>query len=1041
MSGISSSVGLVSGLPTADLIAQLMAIEARPVTLLQQRVGTVQAERTAYADLSAGLLNLKNSIAEFSKRSFFDIFRANSSDSNVLTATAGAAATLGTFNFRVHSLVSNHELISRGFADADTTPLGAGVLTIESSKGLLSPPTDLEALNGGVGVHRGTISITDRAGNSAELDLTAALTVQDILDAINAETRIDVRAEVQGDSIVLQDLNTDGTGTLTVADLTGGQMALDLGIAASSAAGLIVGLDIVDLVDSTLLTSLNDGNGLGRALAGADLIIQRDDGARFEISLSGNIDANTRLEVLNNGNSVRLGVMRITDRLGRSADVDLSGINDLARPTLGAVVTAIEQQTAAAGLDIDITFFNSSAKHALQIRDNADVPEVSVDEDGDAVVPALKIEDISGFGARDLGIASERTSGSIVGNGIHRITMVGDVMRAIEYAYDTNTGQYNAGGILVNYSANGNGIALSAVGIPRGFEVLAADGSSAAEDLGLLGRYDGGVAPVGAGRDLIAGLNSVLTRTLNGGAGFDLGVIRLIDGSGASAEVDLAGAQTVQDILDRINSSGLDVRAGVNAAGNGLAIQDTSGVSGASLVVQDVNGTSAEDLGLSGSFAEGRVEGGNLQRQYVTAQTSLSDLNNGRGVRTGEFRITDSTGAIHTVKVTDNQKTVGDLIRLINATGSTIEASINAQGDGILITDTANGPETLTITDQDGFAARDLRLAGEASADQNSIDGSFEIGIQIDADDTLQDVVGKIDSAGGDFSAAVVNDGSASAPYRLVVNSQVSGAKGQLIFDAGQTGLTMTTLAKARDAVVFFGGADSANPLVMRSSSNTLNQVLEGVSIDLVGTDDKPVELSITQDVDAIVENLDAFVTAYNDVIDRIDTFTSFDSETFERGILFGDSTISQIENRLYRTVTRQFENTSAGFSRLASMGISTGEGGRLELDEETFREVYLEDPEAVEQLFTAEETGFGSLFDEVLDELTRNFDGLIAHKDSALEGQEKILRDRIDRFQDLLDGKQARLERQFASLESTLAALQSQQSALSQLQFLGLGG
>ncbi|MFQ5489815.1 MAG: flagellar filament capping protein FliD [Phycisphaerae bacterium] len=1041
MSGISSSTGLVSGLPTAELISQLMAVEARPVTLLQQRVGAVQAERTAFADLSSRLLSLKSAIANFDQRSFFDVFRANSSDTNVLTATAGAKATLGTFGFQVHSLVASHELISRGFADADTTPLGAGLLTLESGQGLLNPPTDLESLNGGAGVRRGTIRITDRAGVSADLNLTATLTVQDVIDAINAETTINVRASVQGDSIILEDLNATATGSLTVSDLTGGQMARDLGIAGTSTTGRIVGTDIVNLVDTTLLSALNDGMGFGRAPSGSDLIVQRDDGARYEISLSGTIDANTRLEVLNGGNSARLGVIRITDRLGQSVDVDLSAIDSGApgaTPTLGDVVTAIEQQTAAAGLDLDVTYFNSSRKHALQIVDNAVVPEVVAG--AEEAAPALKIEDVSGFGARDLGIATESTEGSIVGTGIHRVDTVGDVMRAIEFAYDATTGQYNAGGILAGFSANGNGIVLSSVGVPRGFDVLAADGSTAAQDLGLLGRYEGGVAPAGAGGSLIAGLNSVLTRTLNGGTGLGTGIIRIIDGAGRSADVDLTGIETVQGILDTINAAGLEVQARINTAGNGIAIDDTSNVAGSSLVVQDVSGTLAQDMGLAGSFAEGRAEGGNLQRQYIAEQTLLAELNGGRGVRTGQIRMTDSNGVIHTVTIADNQKTVGDVIQLINAAGGTLQASINATGDGILVTDSAGGTEALTITDQDGFAARDLRIAGEAAAGETSIDGSFEFRIQIEADDTLQDVVNKIDSAGGDFSAAVLNDGSSTAPFRLVVNSQISGTKGQLIFDPGQTGLSMSTLAQARDAVVFFGGADStpgAPGLVLRSSSNTLDDVLEGVSIDLVGTSDKPVELSISQDVDAIVEDLNAFVTSYNDVIDRIGELTSFDSETFERGILFGDSTVTQIENRLFRSVTRPFENTSNNLSRLAGVGITLAAGGRLELDEERFREVYQEDPDSVEQLFTAEETGFGAVFDEVLDDLTRGVDGLIANKDSALEGQEDILNDRIDNFQVLLDAKRTRLERQFASLEGALALLQGQQSALTQLQSL----
>ena len=147
-------------------------------------------------------------------------------------------------------------------------------------------------------------------------------------------------------------------------------------------------------------------------------------------------------------------------------------------------------------------------------------------------------------------------------------------------------------------------------------------------------------------------------------------------------------------------------------------------------------------------------------------------------------------------------------------------------------------------------------------------------------------------------------------------------------------------------------------------------------------------------------------------------------------------STVSQIENRLFRSVTRQFEGVSPSVSRLSNIGLPYSDG-RLSFDEGRFREAYNDDPEAVEQLFTAEETGFGDVFEQILDDMTRSADGLIAVRDSSLEKQEELLQDRIEATRDLLDLKRARLERQFSGLESALALLQGQQTALTNLQNL----
>jgi flagellar hook-associated protein 2 len=138
--------------------------------------------------------------------------------------------------------------------------------------------------------------------------------------------------------------------------------------------------------------------------------------------------------------------------------------------------------------------------------------------------------------------------------------------------------------------------------------------------------------------------------------------------------------------------------------------------------------------------------------------------------------------------------------------------------------------------------------------------------------------------------------------------------------------------------------------------------------------------------------------------------------------------------------VTRAFDVGSGGVNRLSSIGFSITDGGHLSFDETKFREAYAEDPEGVEQLFTAEDAGFGDVFDEMLDELTRSNDGMLARRDANLESQEDLLSGRIDNLQSLLDQRQARYERQFAALETSLAALQDQQNALGILQSLAAG-
>ena len=251
------------------------------------------------------------------------------------------------------------------------------------------------------------------------------------------------------------------------------------------------------------------------------------------------------------------------------------------------------------------------------------------------------------------------------------------------------------------------------------------------------------------------------------------------------------------------------------------------------------------------------------------------------------------------------------------------------------------------------------------------------------------------------------------------------------MIDSRGLDLGLDMLTEARDAVVSIGADGSSAGLLVTSSTNQLDGVMEGVTFDLLSASDEEVTVTIDQDLDGIVESMRGFVEQYNAVLDAIDQSTSFDGDTFERGPLFGDTTVDLVRSRLARVIMRPFEGVDASVSRLFSIGLRLGSGNRLELDEERFLEAYERAPHLVEELFAAEETGFGAVIQETLDELTRDFDGVIARKNELLTDRQDLLNDRIESLNILLDAKRARLEAQFVGLESALAALQAQQNAI----------
>ncbi len=1006
MGTISSGIGLMSGLDIASTVEALMTYERVPVQLLEARVETLINERTAYLQLNAMILAAKSAASRFDEASFFRKAKATSSNENVIAATADEGALAGSYNFTVHSLVTNHQMISSGFATQDATAVGAGTITLESAAARLAPETLLDTLNGGAGVGRGTIRITDRSGASTEVDLSTALTVDDVVDAINMQSEVAVTASVSGGHLVLTDETGQSTTHLSVSDVGIGQMASDLGIAGSVAADVLTGTDVVYLTDGTLLSLLNDGNGVRRNGTSDDFTVELRDGSTIDVNLSGKLSTNTTLGVLNHGAGVRLGTIKITDRAGNSAEADLTTAQ-----TMGDVQTIIN----GLGFNVSATLIDSH----LVIND-------STDEDD--VTESLKIEDVDGgHAAEDFGIAQETEDSSITGSDVHVVDTFGDVLRAI------NLDSENTGTLVASISSDGRGVTLTDTSAGSGTTtVTVLNDSDAAEDLGILTSSTTGTI---ASRHLLAGLDTVLLRSLNGGSGVELGTIQLINRDLGITAIDLTGLSSVADVVDAINavSDLSEITASINEAGNGLVLTDHTGGTG-NLVVADVTGSAAADLNLEINAGVDHVDSGNLQRQYVSENTRLDDLRNGQGVRRGKFSIMDSSGETATVDLTQgNEVTLADVIGEINSRGIGVVASVNERGDGLLLTDTAGGTLQLTVAEESGATAADLGILGTADEGETTIDGSFEVNVEIDADDALNDVLSKINSSGADVQASVLNDGSSVQPYRMVLASELSGARGEMMVDTGSTGLSFSTLVEARDAMVFMGEPGSSTGIMLTSSTNTLDDVVPDVRIDLLSTSDTPVQINVAPDVESVVSDIKTFVTTFNGAIETIEELTAFDTETYEKGILFADATVERIRSRLYQTI-RTSVDTGGIYSRLGDIGLSLANGAQLQLDEESLREALSENREDVEALFTQAETGLGVIIEEELAEITDSGTGLIDSHNELLQEQEDLFNQQIEEMEVRLAAKEERLYNDFYAMEQALAELSSQQSALESL-------
>jgi flagellar hook-associated protein 2 len=907
MAGIQATNGLISGIPIQDTVDKLMALSARPRDLLKQRNDALQQEQTALSELMGLLYSVNYITTNLGKEDLYAKQIATSSDPAALAATVTGAAANGVYQLTPLRQAQNQQFLGSGLA-SNTAALGGGAFSFRFGDSLLRT-ANLQWLGGGAGVARGSIRITDRSGAQAVVDLTAAQNVQDVLDAINNTTTINVTATVQGDRIRLTDNTGDTAGNLRVQDIGSGQTAAGLGLAGINvAAAMADGQDVLGLHDGLDVAALNDGRG---------------------------VRANTVLPDI-----------EYTLRDGTTGTIDLSPI-------------------------------------------------------------------VSG------------------GSTVDREKTLGDIVARVNAA--------NPGKLKLEIAADGKRLVATDLTAGTGaFAITALHDSKALADLGLDGAATGGVI---TGRRLLAGLQGVLLSGLNGGKGFGaLGGLTLTDRSGATATVDLSQAETLSDAIDAINASGLGIVAGINAARNGIALTDTTGLQQSNLIVANADGTNTADkLHMAANSAAKTVNSGDLHLQVVGENTRLAALNGGRGVTKGSLVIQDSRGAKATLNLQgDAIQTVGDVLAAINRSSLGLRAEINDAGDGIRLVDTARGGGTLKV--DGGVTARDLHLDAAVATVQidgqstQVVDGTTTYKIQLGATETLTDLRAKINALGGGATAAVVSDGS-SKPFRLSLTSDRPGSAGQLVVDSTLAGLSLEETARGQDALLLLGNpANPAAGVLVSSPTNSFSNVLSGVSLEIKQATGKSVTVLVNNTSADVVANVKTLVENYNKFRSRFEEQTAYDAAANKRAILTGDSAALRLDMDLPSLLSGRFV-TGGAVKSLVQIGVKLKDDGTLEFDETKFKDAYAADPDGVKKLFTAADTGLSARFGKLVEQLAGEKNSVLTGRLNAIEAKVQANNDRITLLTVRLNAERERLLLSFYNMEAAIAKIQDSLSVISQIQ------
>lgn len=254
-----------------------------------------------------------------------------------------------------------------------------------------------------------------------------------------------------------------------------------------------------------------------------------------------------------------------------------------------------------------------------------------------------------------------------------------------------------------------------------------------------------------------------------------------------------------------------------------------------------------------------------------------------------------------------------------------------------------------------------------ASFTANGSKSNIEIDIT-SSNNTLAGIRDAINAKNASVTASIVNDGSGN---RLVITSkdtgEVNGLKisvadddgnntdssglSALAYDPLATSNSLTQLVEAKNALL------SVDGLSISKSSNTVSDVIQGVTLTLKGVTSTSNSLSVGTDTDTIQSSVQSFVDAYNSLNTSMRNLTKFVSAgSSSNGVLLGDSTVRNMMVKL-KSMLSASSPTATTYKTLSDIGVSMGSDGSLSLDSTKLKTAITNNVSDVAKLFSPSAT------------------------------------------------------------------------------------
>jgi flagellar hook-associated protein 2 len=182
-SGSISSPGLGSNLDVSGIVSKLMALESQPLTQLDAREGTLQANISTFGQIKSTISSVQAAVSALKTSVLTPTYRTAASDPSVVSARTSDGVASSSHDISISAIAQAQRIVSTG-QTSRTAAIGTGTATtLTITFGTISGGT----LGSNTGLYSGAAFTANPDTQSVTINIDGTNnTLQGIRDAINA---------------------------------------------------------------------------------------------------------------------------------------------------------------------------------------------------------------------------------------------------------------------------------------------------------------------------------------------------------------------------------------------------------------------------------------------------------------------------------------------------------------------------------------------------------------------------------------------------------------------------------------------------------------------------------------------------------------------------------------------------------------------------------------------------------------------------------------------------------------------------------------